>query len=175
MKLTARAGVPGGRGGSGNWRSTTTCQPVGIQPAVVGAETRLTGGGLCARLTITVRQFLQIALLFGLTAVLLDAGECGSVFFGSKEKRECCNQGKCAPSNRSDDCCNAANTSFSGGFIFSGKCSIPNPLIHVDGAVIAAVLSRVHPILTSSSLIRADHTWLGPPFAVVPFNSPLLI
>lgn len=97
------------------------------------------------------------------------------MFFASKEKRECCNRGKCAPSNQSDDCCKVANASASNAFVISGKSSIPNPLNHVDGAAITAVLIQADPILTPSSLLRADHTWLGPPFAVVLFNLPLLI
>jgi len=122
-----------------------------------------------------LRKFIQIALVLGLAASLLNAGECGSPFFATKEARECCNRGKCAPSNRSDDCCKVSNGSASSAFVISGKASIPNPLNHIDSAAITAVSIQVHPILTLSSLLRADHTWLGPPSAVVLFNLPLLI
>lgn len=115
-------------------------------------------------------------LVLGLAASLLNAGECGSPFFASKETRDCCNRGKCAPSNRSDDgCCQVSNGSASTVVVVPGKASFPNPLGQIDSAAVTAVTTQVHPILTLSSLLRADHTWVGPPPPLVAFNLPLLI
>lgn len=123
-----------------------------------------------------MRKFVQIVLVLGLAASLLNAGECGSPFFASKETRDCCNRGKCAPSNRSDDdCCKVSNASTSTALVISGKASLPNPLGQIDGAALAPVAIQVHPMLTLPSLLRADHTWLGPPPPLVVLNLPLLI
>lgn len=122
-----------------------------------------------------MQNLSRVALLLGLAALVVNAGECGSPFFATKEARECCNRGKCAPSNRSDDCCKVSNTSASSTFVVSGKASIPNPLGHIDSAAITAVLTQIQPILTLSSLLRADHTWVGPPPLLAAFNLPLLI
>ena len=114
-------------------------------------------------------------VVLGLAASLLNAGECGSPFFATKEARDCCNRGKCAPSNQKDDCCKVSNVSTSSAYLIRGKASVPSPLIHINSAAITAVLTPVHPILPLSSLLRADHTWLGPPPPLVAFNLPLLI
>ena len=123
-----------------------------------------------------MRKFVQLALVFGLAVSLLNAGDCGSPFFASKETRDCCNRGKCAPSNRSDDdCCKVSNAWASTAIVISGKASFPNPLSHIDSAAMTAVATQVHPMLTLSSLLRADHTlaWATASFGRI--DLPLLI
>lgn len=120
-------------------------------------------------------KVLQIALVFGLIGSLADAGECGSRFFASKEKKECCNRGKCAPSKQSDDCCQIANASSSKPFVTSGKSSIPNPLHTVAGLAVALPAVELHAALIPSPVLWEDHTWLGPPLSAISVNLPLLV
>ncbi len=122
-----------------------------------------------------MRKLCQIALVFALAGSLLNAGECGSPFFASKETRDCCNRGKCAPSNRSDDCCNVSNTTVSSAFVISGKSVIPNPLNTSDGIALAAVSVSLHWAPIPSSFLRAEHTWLAPPLTQTPLQLPLRI
>ncbi len=132
-------------------------------------------GSVRAKMRTRLRKVLQIVFVFALIASLADAGECGSRLFASKEKKECCNRGKCAPSKQSDDCCQIAHSSSSKPFVTSGKSSIPNPLHTVAGLAAPLPTVQLHAVLMPSPLIWDDVTWLGlgPPLSAI--NLPLLI
>lgn len=112
-------------------------------------------------------MFCAAAILF------LNGGDCISVLFADQQAKNCCSRGHCAPTEKTDPCCESNFSSVTKYFQTEGKFSASHAPMLVSVAIADAMQFDLFPF--SASRHFEDCTVHSPPGASERASLPLLI
>jgi hypothetical protein len=112
-------------------------------------------------------------MLFAAAILLLNAGDCVSPLFADQQAKDCCSQGSCHRSQKSDPCCQTTPPSATQSFELSAKVTLDYDVLAVTDVILNIAPTRQAPVF--SYRVASHLTFESPPGGAERVSLPLLL